>query len=55
MSASADVDSAAELKAVCQELDALLVVYMERLEHYQSLQTKSVGHIKSVRSVCRAN
>lgn len=41
--------SADELKAVCQELDSLLVTYMECLERYQTLQTKSTGHIKSVR------
>lgn len=54
MSAKTDGGSASELQLVCQELDALLVTFMERLERYQSLQTKSTGHIKTVRitSIC---
>lgn len=38
-----------ELRAVCQEMDRILVLFMERLEQYQAHHTRAVNHIKSVR------
>jgi hypothetical protein len=43
----ASAASSAELKAVCQEMDEILVAFMEKLQQYQSFHSKAVGHVKN--------
>ena len=44
-------EKSAELKAVCKELDQLLLEFMDKMEAYQAFYAKCIGHMKTVRTL----